>query len=70
MRDRLIPWYFVMAFMVVFIVNGIFIYYATGTHKGVVTENPYEKGLAFDEIVNEVRKQKNEAARSDGTNNQ
>jgi nitrogen fixation protein FixH len=55
-RDRIIPWYFVMAFMVVFAVNGVFVYTAIHTNHGVVTENAYEKGLKFDHIVAEVRK--------------
>ena len=58
LRDRIIPWYFVMAFAVVFIVNGIFILFATGTHTGLVTENPYEKGLDFDHIVKETQKRR------------
>ena len=59
-KDRIIPWYFVMAFMVIFAVNGLFVYLATHTHTGVITENAYEKGLKFDDIVKEVREQKNE----------
>lgn len=62
LRDRLIPWYFVMAFLVVFAVNGLFIYLATSTNRGVVTENAYEKGLAFDRIVEASRKRKEQQA--------
>ncbi len=50
-----IPLYFVLAFLVVFAVNGVFVYNALTTHHGVVTENAYEKGLDFDRIVKEVR---------------
>jgi nitrogen fixation protein FixH len=50
-----IPLYFVMAFLVVFIVNGIFVYMAVTTNHGVVTENAYEKGLRYDEVVAEIR---------------
>lgn len=57
-RDKLIPWYFVMAFMVVFVVNGIFVYLAVNTNNGVVTENAYEKGMDYTRIVTEVRKQR------------
>ena len=56
----MIPWYFVIAFLIVFAVNGVFVYVAVGTNHGVVTENPYQKGLEFDRIVSEVRKQKTE----------
>ena len=58
LKDRIIPWYFVMAFLVIFAVNGLFVYLATTTHNGVVTENAYEKGLDYERIVDEVRKQK------------
>lgn len=58
LKDRLIPWYFVMAFAVVFIVNGIFIYYATRTHTGVVTDHAYEKGLDYDTIKAEAAQQR------------
>lgn len=56
--DSYIPLYFVLAFLVVFAVNGIFVYLAVSTNHGVVTENAYEKGLDYDRIVIEVRKQK------------
>ncbi len=51
LRDRIIPWYFVMAFMVVFAVNGVFVYMATHTHTGVVTEHAYEKGLDYNNVL-------------------
>ena len=69
LRDRLIPWYFVMAFAVVFVVNGIFIYMAMQTHNGIVTENPYEKGLAYEQIVQEVKQQRASSARRDAPGN-
>lgn len=56
-RDRIIPWYFVMAFAVVFAVNMLFVYLATKTHTGVVTEQAYEKGLAYNETLAKARAQ-------------
>ena len=38
-------------------VNSIFIYYALGTHPGVITQHPYEKGLKFDETINKAKNQ-------------
>ncbi len=32
-------------------VDALFIYLAAGSHRGVVTENVYEKGLAFNETL-------------------
>lgn len=57
LKDKLIPWYFVMFFTVLAIVNGFFVYTAITTHTGVVTEKPYEKGLAFDEKLEAARNQ-------------
>ncbi len=57
LRDRIIPWYFVMAFAVVFAVNAFFIYMATQTHTGVVTENAYEKGLAYNDMLEKAHAQ-------------
>ena len=50
-RDRLIPWYIVSFFVVVAIVDGIFVYIATSTHTGVVTEHAYDQGLAYNKTV-------------------
>ena len=57
LKDRLIPWYFVMAFGVVFAVNGFFVYVATSTNRGVVTENSYEKGIRYNETLAAQRAQ-------------
>lgn len=57
LKDRLIPWYFVMAFAVVFAVNGFFVYVATSTNRGVVTDRPYEKGIHYNETLAAQRAQ-------------
>ena len=57
LKDRLIPWYFVAAFAVVFVVNGIFAYVAVSTNQGVVIEHPYETGLAYDDVLAEKYRQ-------------
>ncbi|MCB9987857.1 MAG: FixH family protein [Rhodospirillales bacterium] len=49
--DKLIPWYFVAFFALVFAVNGIFIYVATTSLPGVIEENHYEVGLAYDKRI-------------------
>jgi nitrogen fixation protein FixH len=50
-RDRMIPWYFVLFFVVLAIIDGVFVSIAVRTHTGVVTENAYEKGLAYNRVV-------------------
>ena len=49
--DRWIPWYFVMFFAVVFTVLGGMVYVALHTYTGVTTQNPYEKGLAYNKAI-------------------
>lgn len=50
-RDRMIPWYFVMFFAFIAIVDGIMVTLAVRTHTGLVTDHAYEKGLAYNQIV-------------------
>ncbi|MBT3456800.1 MAG: FixH family protein [Thiotrichales bacterium] len=51
LRDRIIPLYFVAFFVVIAIFDGIFVYLATSTHSGVVTENAYQKGLNYNQYI-------------------
>lgn len=46
-HGKVIFLYFFLFFAFVTCVNGIFIYQALYTHAGEVTENAYEKGLAY-----------------------
>jgi nitrogen fixation protein FixH len=57
LRDRLIPWYFVMGFVVVLAVNVLFVRVALQSNTGVVTEHAYEKGLAYNRILSEVKEE-------------
>lgn len=50
-RDKWIPWYFVAFFAVLAVMDGIFVYLATNTHTGVVTEQAYDRGLNYNETV-------------------
>ena len=50
---------FAAFFGVVIIVNGIFITSALGSFSGLVTEQPYKKGLAYNEILENARTQPN-----------
>ena len=49
--DRIIPWYFVMAFVFVAIINAIMVTIAVRTNTGLITEHPYEKGLSYNKVV-------------------
>lgn len=46
-RGAWIPWLFVGLFGIVVVVNGIMIWLAIGTFPGLVTDRPYDRGLAY-----------------------
>ncbi|MBY0406750.1 MAG: FixH family protein [Rickettsiales bacterium] len=56
-QDRWIPWYFVLFFAVIFAVDGTMVTLALRTHTGLVTDHPYEKGLAYNRVVEAYAKQ-------------
>lgn len=55
--DKWIPWYFVAFFVGLAILDGIFVFVATSTHTGVVTENAYQKGLDYNDTIEAARVQ-------------
>ena len=56
-NDKWIPQYFIMFFVGLAIVDGIFVWLATSTHTGVVTEHAYQKGLAYNDTVDAAESQ-------------
>lgn len=56
---RLILFYFVAFFGVIVAVNAVFITLALDSHSGVIMEQPYEKGLAFNAILDKAKRQPN-----------
>ena len=57
-RDKIIPWYFVMFFVFIALMNTVMVTLAVRTDTGIVTEHPYEKGLAYNKVVEaEVKQQ-------------
>lgn len=57
---RIVLWALLAFFGVLASVNAFFVYTAVTTNTGVVTENAYEKGLRYNEILKEARRRKNE----------
>lgn len=57
-RDWWIPWTFVWAFLLLFIVDGILAYLAVSTQSGVVIDHAYERGLAYNTYLAEAEAQK------------
>ena len=50
-KDKWIPWYFVTFFVVLAILYGIFVSIAMLTHRGLITENSYQKGLNYNDTI-------------------
>lgn len=48
---------FVSFFGVIFAVNGYFLYAALGTHTGVVAQEPYRKGIQYNQRIVEDERQ-------------
>ncbi len=56
-RDKRIPYYFVAFFVGLALVDGIMVTLAIRTQTGTVTEHPYEKGLAYNKVVDAANAQ-------------
>ncbi len=56
-HGRVILVYFILFFATIVVVNSFFIYMALDSFTGTVTENPYKKGLAYDEIISKAKSQ-------------
>ncbi len=57
MTGRRVWWYFVAFFGLVVSVNAVMVTLAIRTHSGIVTEHPYEKGLAYNQVVEAEKQQ-------------
>jgi len=56
-RYSIFPYLCVMIFMLIIIVNASFFYLANSTAVGVITEDSYEKGLHYNEVIEQERQQ-------------
>lgn len=57
LADRLIPWYFVLFFVVLTIILSFFTWIAVSSFTGVVTEHAYEEGLQYNQIIRKAKAQ-------------
>lgn len=55
--DRWIPWMIVLFFVVFMVVDAVMVTLAVTTQTGVVTEQAYEKGLAYNDTLKSVAEQ-------------
>lgn len=58
MTGKTIAWYFVAFFGFIAAVNAVMVTTAVRTHSGLVTDHPYEKGLAYNRVVTAEEAQK------------
>ncbi len=54
---RFVAWCFILFFALIVTVNGIFAYKAITTQPGVITQNAYEKGLAYNDMLEKAKSQ-------------
>lgn len=57
MTGKQVLWYFLAFFCLIATVNAIMVTYAVRTHSGIVTDHPYEKGLAYNSVIQAEEKQ-------------
>ena len=57
LSGKFVAWCFISFFALIVVVNGIFAYKAVTTLPGVVTKNAYEKGLAYNDMLEKARSQ-------------
>ena len=50
-NDKWIPWYFVLFFATIAICDAVFVGLALSTHRGLVTEHAYQKGLEYNHTI-------------------
>jgi nitrogen fixation protein FixH len=57
-RDsRWIPWTFVIGFGLVFVVNGLLIWFAVSSFSGVAVEGPFDRGRTYNTVIAEAKRQ-------------
>lgn len=56
-KNKWVLFAFLGFFGVIFAVNAVFIYSALSSQTGVVTEKPYEKGLAYNDTLQQAKNQ-------------
>lgn len=49
--------YLIAFFGIMVVANAAFVYFALSSHTGLHTQNPYEKGIRYNEILDDKRKQ-------------
>ena len=56
-KDNIIPYYFVLFFIIIAFLDSIFVFIAFYSFRGVIIENSYEKGLKYNQTIIASEKQ-------------
>lgn len=56
-KDKYILFCFLAFFSVIFTVDGFFIYKALNTYTGTITDHAYEKGVEYNQVLEEAKNQ-------------
>lgn len=56
-RGRWIPWVFVGGMLLVVVVNAIMVYFALSTFTGVTVGRSYDRGRAYNQVIEEAARQ-------------
>ena len=56
-KIEFIPYYFVIFFGVLIILDSVFIFLAFSSHTGLVNKNSYQEGLNYNDIISQKEKQ-------------
>jgi len=51
--DKFIPYFFVLFFVIIIIVNSIFVYIAKKNYPGIVEQDGYNKGLKYQRVISQ-----------------
>ena len=57
-NNRMISWVFIIFFSTFIIVDVVYIVIAEKTWRGLVTENGYQKGLKYNQVIDAAKEQK------------
>ena len=55
--SRWIPWTFVLCFCLVFVVNGLLVWFAVGSFSGLAVDGAFDRGRAYNDVLAEARRQ-------------
>jgi nitrogen fixation protein FixH len=55
--DKYIPYYFIIFFTVIILIDSFLVYLALSTWRGVVVEEAYQEGVAYNKVLDQVKVQ-------------